>query len=86
MEAVKNRSLEYRVHRAMEDLKLQFRDFVIPSAPSLLYEQQSSPPRDLKRKASSIKMGGFTINLSAFIERSKTTSRISPAASVTRRR
>lgn len=70
----------------MDDVKCQFKDFVIPSAPSLLYEQQESPSKDLKRKSSTIKIGGFSISISSFIERSRSTTRISPASSVARRR
>ena len=68
----------------MEDLKSQFKDFVIPTAPSLLYERQNSPP--IKKKSSSSKMVGFSINIAAFIERSKSTTRLTPVATAAKRR
>jgi hypothetical protein len=67
----------------MEDLKSQFKDFVIPSAPSLLYERQNSPPT---KKKSSSKLVGFSINIAAFVERSKSTTRLTPVATASKRR
>jgi hypothetical protein len=67
----------------MEDLKSQFKDFVIPTAPSLLYEYQNSP--QIKKKSSSSKLTILPINITAFIERAKSTSRITPISTVRRR-
>lgn len=73
----------------MDDLRLQFKDFAIPTAPSLLYERQNSP--SVKKKGSSptptsnSKVVGYSINIAAFIERSKSTSRLTPVATVSKR-
>jgi len=71
----------------MDDLRLQFKDFAIPTAPSLLYERQNSP--SVKKKGSSpipnSKVVGYSINIAAFIERSKSTSRLTPVATASKR-
>jgi hypothetical protein len=70
----------------MEDLKSQFKEFVIPTAPSLLYERQYSPDSGKKKKSSSSKLNTLTINIAAFIERSKLTYHLTPVATATKRR
>ena len=93
MAAVK---IEGKNIEAMEDLRLQFKQYAIPTAPSLLYERQNSPSSVKKRAASpaspaplinssSSKKVDYSIIIAAFIERSKSTSRLTPMATAAKR-
>jgi len=82
----------------MEDLKLQFKGYAMPTAPSLLYERQNSS--SVKKRAASpaspaspppftnpsnSKKVDYSIIIAAFIERSKSTSRLTPMATAAKR-
>jgi hypothetical protein len=63
----------------MDDIRAQFKDFIMPTAPSILYEKQHITTGISKKTNSNATKGSsIAVNITAFMERTASTIRVTP--------